>query len=126
MLSKRERVKEIDTEILEHTEKIRQLESERKSLLADIHSDETIVLNKIPARARNALVAYCGIDSDFKLKCFLYGDSSVVSTNTIGFHVDCFDKADTYESRLATVPCIGDSTAVETVKILKQIEFLSL
>lgn len=125
MLNKHERVIEIDAEISELNEKIRQLESERKSLLEDIHSDETIVLIQIPSRARNALERYCDINSDFKLKCFLYGDSSVISEKVLGFYVECYDKANTYEARLATVPCIGNSTAIETIKILKQIGFLS-
>lgn len=125
MLNKHERVIEIDAEISELNKKIRQLESERKILLEDIHSDETIVLIQIPSRARNALERYCDINSDFKLKCFLYGDSSVVSGKVLGFHVENYDKTNTYEARLATVPCIGNSTAVETIKILKKIGFLS-
>ena len=124
MLEKRERVRLINTKILELQTQIQELESEKRALLKEIHNDEAVVLNQLPVRAKRALTRYCGIDSDFKLKCFLDGDSSVISSNVVGFRLEYYKKASTYFARLAVIPNIGEGTAKATVEFLERYGFI--
>lgn len=119
-----EQLKSIDAQIHELETKIVELQRERQTILNEFHEEDTEMLDKLPARARNSLSRFCGIDSDYKLRKFISGDATVISHKMVGFHMPDYKKADTYLARLTTVPNIGKGTAGATVKILKLHKFI--
>lgn len=99
MLEKYSRLDDIDARISKLKLEISELETERANLLREINDEGAIILNQLPARARNSLVKY-GINSDSKLKHFLCGDPTYINPHKLWFHPDWYSAASSSTDRL--------------------------
>ncbi len=121
MLENYSRLEAINSQISELKEKILELETEKSNLLANIACEETTVLSQLPARARNAFLKF-GLNSDFKMKYFLDGDSRFIIKNRVGFNKERYKLASTNLDRLLSLPNIGKGTALKVVQLLEEHE----
>lgn len=114
------KIKDIDNEILNLKAQIRKLEEEKQALQIECYGSTALILERLPARARNALIKI-GIDTDSKLSHFLHGEcEEFVNPHATIFNKYGYPTAKTIEARLGCIRNIGSGTAVEVAKILKQ------
>lgn len=115
-----QQIKNIDNEILDLKAQIRKLEEEKQALQIEYYGSTALILEQLPARARNALIKI-GIDTDLKLAHFLHGEcEGFINPNATIFNKYRYPSAKTIVARLECIGNIGSGTAVEVAKILKQ------
>lgn len=119
MLEKYSRLDYIDDKISKLELEISELKAERANLIREINDEEATILNQLPARAKNSLVKH-GIDSDWKLKLFLSGNSTYIDPHMAGFNENRYSSASNSITRLMSLPNIGEGTALETMQLLEE------
>lgn len=117
MMDTYQHIQDIDNEIQALRSRIRELEEEKQALHMKLYGSEAIILERLPVRARNALVKL-DIDTDLKLQYFLHGEYEL-SINS-HFYESHYASAKTIVARLECIQNIGRGTATEAAKILKQ------
>lgn len=115
----KEQIKSIDTKILTLKSIIRDLEEKKQNLYAEHYGSESVILDILPARARNALLDL-GINTDLKLKYFINGEcEDFINPHSSGLYELRYASVKTPMERLECVRNIGCGTAKKAINILK-------